>query len=252
MAQQDYLSSPIFRLLEQRVMNPPSGKPKEHHVGSWLATLLKQVFSADIWAITPEKSDDTTNKKPDFVIEKLEGNELHYHLICEVKRQGSNDRMEDALHQTVEHIAVTMDENKYYEVFVIIQRGVDIGFFEYHNDRSNLRTGHKKTDTRHFEGCVSLTQDTHTGLAVVSLATAPPGIKPLFHDEQKLHKINRTRKRAKKYKYDCIFNIINHRDEINKMLHHISCNIPRPSYLENEDSGSESVSSTSSSDIDME
>jgi len=63
--------------------------------------------------------------------------------------------MEQALNQAVKDIQQTMDESgKNYDIFevsVIVQRGLVIRFFEYHNDESNL----DEEEIYHFRGCVS-------------------------------------------------------------------------------------------------
>ena len=67
------------------------------------------------------------------------------------------------MNQTVKYIASTIDrkgnedeDKSAFEVFIIVQRGLDIGFFEYFNGEAELVEG----GTDHFRGCVSLTQDT--------------------------------------------------------------------------------------------
>jgi hypothetical protein len=227
-----YLQSPVLQKAKQTIRNPENGKHFEHHVGTWLGTLLKNVFAGDPWAYTPEKIDVYTNKKPDFLIEKLEDDNFSIHLVCEIKKH-KGDRMEKALNQAVKDIQETIDEkgnitDSAFEVFVLVQRGMDIGFFEYHNDESNL----DEENIDHFRGCVSLTQRQDNGRAVISSNT--PRLKMLMFDDYRLQTLNdteeeRLREDARNYRTPCIFNLDYHEDEINKMMDHILRNKPRSS-----------------------
>ena len=95
-------------------------------------------------------------KDPDFSIQKTQPNSLQYHAYYEEKKSGGA-RLEEAIEQTVDAIVETIDTKGStsgdYEVFVIVQRGLDIAFFEYHSDRDNL-TGE---NIPNIMGCVSLT-----------------------------------------------------------------------------------------------
>lgn len=229
----NYLSSLVLQSAKKTIKNGVSGRFLEHHVGTWMGTLLKNVFTGDPWALTPEKTDLYTEKKPDFVISKLRGDDLVIHLICEIK-SATGDRMEKALDQAVKDIAMTMDiqgntDGEPYEIFIIVQRGLDIGFFEYHNDVSNL----EEDDIDNLRGCVSLTQDQDNGLAVISRNI--PGLKELMYNDENLkgvkdQNIEQMRKEAKKYSIPCIFDLNQHEDEINIMIHHILTNLPRSTY----------------------
>lgn len=83
----DYLGTPTMQAAKQRIASPLGGRSYEHHVGTWMGTLLKNVFQGEPWALTPERKDDNTNKKPDFVVEKLCQNQLIPHLIVEIKKK---------------------------------------------------------------------------------------------------------------------------------------------------------------------
>jgi hypothetical protein len=235
-----YLSSPTLQRAKKNIQEPFDGKSYEHHVGTYMGTLLKNVFCGEPWALTPEKKDDFSKKIPDFVIGKLEDNELFPHLFVEIKKKGG-DRFEKALNQTVEDIAFTMDhwgsktkEMNRFEAFVIVQRGLDIGFFEYYNGADDLR----ENGIPHFRGCVSLTQDTpeyRTGEnkpAVVPSTT--PGLKTLMFDDERLRSstdpsVENIRKDAWGYPTPCIFNINEHEYEINLMMSHMLAKKPRES-----------------------
>jgi len=122
-------------------------------------TELKEVFSDEKWAITPEQIDTNTAKRPYLVVEEAIYEHGHYvamklYLVMELKKVGA--RLEDALVQVCDTIAETVDTkgNTFpdeFEVFVVVQSGLKITFFEYHNYQNNL-----DEEIRNFRGCVSL------------------------------------------------------------------------------------------------
>ena len=179
----------------ERMINPPmifnkKNEPVttkyEHHIATWACTKLKEVFSSEIWAITPEQKDQYTKKKPDLVVEKaIPGRPvtMKLHLCMELKKEGGN-RMEDALAQLCESIEETIDEKgntfkNQFEVFLVVQQGFFIGFFEFHMDQSNL----DEEDIPHFRGCVSLTQD-YKGVSPV-MAQKPNDMEKLYFNYDK-------------------------------------------------------------------
>jgi hypothetical protein len=52
-----------------------------------MGTLLKNVFHGDPWSLTPERRDEFSNKMPDFVVHKFNGDQLVPHLIVEIKKK---------------------------------------------------------------------------------------------------------------------------------------------------------------------
>ena len=179
-----YLSSPVLAFLQDKIQNPPDGKHPEHHVGAWLCTLIKNIFNGDPWALTLERIDENSNKRPDLVVGKLDGDQMLLHLFCEVKKV-EGDRFEKALDQVIKDIAATMDRqgstsDDVYETFVVIQRGMDIALFEYHNYETILNGD----GIYNFKGCVSLTQNSY-GPAVIPAASVQ-NLKPLFYDAERL------------------------------------------------------------------
>jgi hypothetical protein len=137
------------------------------------------------------------------------------------------------LDQAVKDIAQTIDTkgndgDNNFEVFVIVQRGLDIGFFEYTSAQSVL----DEDEVFHFRGCVSLTQDHGSKGAVVPSTTG--GLKKLMFEDEKLRGVTNqydqgVRKDAEDYKTPCIFNIDEHEHEINQIMNHILKNQPRGS-----------------------
>jgi hypothetical protein len=123
------------------ITNPPLGTKDgqvvqteyEHHVGTLACTELKEVFSDEKWAITPEQIDTNTAKRPYLVVEEAIYEHGHYVATAE----------------TVDTKGNTFPDE--FEVFVVVQSGLKITFFEYHNYQNNL-----DEEIRNFRGCVSL------------------------------------------------------------------------------------------------
>ena len=198
----------------------------EHHVGSFASTIIKHVFSENCWIITPEKRDNDSGKKPDFTIQRVEGNDLLFHCYYEVKKAGGA-RLEEAMEQTVESIVETMDRQGQigsFDTFVIVQRGLDIAFFEYHNDRNNL----DEEGIQHVRGCVSLTQAYELEGEMKEILRPGPGVKKLS-EIGKPRASSPIRREAKRYETPCVFNLLEHQEEINDLFRWIAENPPRSS-----------------------
>lgn len=213
----------------------------EHHVGSWACTKLKQVFSNENWAITPEQIDRYTKKKPDFVLERaslaapsqsIPGPHvtLTLHLAMELKKP--DQRIEDALVQLCESLEETVDEKgntsgSEFEIFAVVQSGLEIGFFEFHMDRSNL----DELGVSHFRGCVSLTQDYMIqGSLPVPILNKPNDLKKLYSNYVGLTKSTPVRVEAGKYTTPCIYNLEKYPQEIHDIFQYMANNKPRSSW----------------------
>lgn len=235
-----------------RINNPPTvmntqhqevNTKYEHHVATWACTKLKEVFSDEKWAITPEQRDSNTDKKPDFVVEEAIRNndgrtvQLWPYLCMELKKVGG-DRMEKALdqlckaiHKTVYYKGNTSDDE--FEVFAVVQVGLDIGFFEYHFDESNL----EEEGIPHFRGCVSLTEDYLLGEEMTKpVANKPNDLNMLYFNTDRLGQEldnpddQETRDEAKKYTTPCIYNLERHQQEIHDIFLNMADNKPRSSW----------------------
>ena len=248
-----YTPSLALRGALERIINPPVTwdntkkgyvpKSYEHHVATWACTKLKEEFSSNIWTITPEQTDPNTNKKPDLIVEKAilvpaaqnspERVRTKIHLCLELKKTGG-DRMEKALVQLCEAIPETIDtkgntpgDEGQFEVFAVVQCGLNIAFFEYHQDQSNL----DEEDIPHFRGCVSLTEGYKlNGVYQCLMEQLPQGMKPLYHDYGRLKKEeDDLQKEAKKYTTLCVFHLETHKQEVHKLFQHMARNDPRSS-----------------------
>lgn len=237
----------------QRTKNPPKIYNKkgeavhteyEHHVATWACTKLKEVFSHGDWAVTPEQTDPHTRNKPDFVVEKAirAAAPLHsisgvtvnmkLHLAIELKKQ-DGDRLEEALDQLRESLEETVDQQGYdsdneFAIFAVVQRGLDIGFFEFHMDQTNL----DEEKIPHFRGFISLTQDyTIKGTAQpVVMPGKPKDLQKLYFNHDNLRKQTPTRKDADNYTTACIFNLEKHQKEEHDLFQYMENNKPRASW----------------------
>ena len=210
-------------------MNPPGGTFYEHHVGSWALTKLGQVFPASSWIITPEKTDEYSKKKPDLVVERLFDNNKQAvpHLLMELKKNGPSVRCEEALSQLVLEIAETFET--VMNVFVVVQCGTKIGFFDYHNDVSNL----DEENIPHFRGCLSLTE--RFGEGNQPFSALPIDLEPLRYDVPAcMTDQNRIdiRGDAEDYQVPCIFDIHRHGAFVDYFFNFISLNAPRSFWYE--------------------
>lgn len=230
----------------ERIKNPPKTfnkdnefvqKKYEHLVGTWACTKLKEVFSDGEWAITAEQIDPYTKKKPDFVVERaslatplqsISGQTVNMtlHLAMELKKQGQ--RIEDALVQLCESLEETVDkkgnlENSEFEIFAVVISGLEIGFFEFHMDSSNL-------EVPHFRGCVSLTQDHNSmGKLKVPIPHKPNDLQKLYLKGDNLKKHTSTRLEAEMYTTPCIFNLEKHQQQVHDIFKYMANNKPRSS-----------------------
>ncbi len=235
-----YSLEPIIELAQKRISHPKALEGKvthyEHHVGSWACTMLARHFNTKDFLITPEMSNIQTNKRPDFTIEKYceSQNNLRTHVFYEIKKH-KGDHLEKALEQVIEAIYMTGDETGVHEFFVIIQRGLEIGFFEFQT------TFHPEMDEKeidHFKGCVPLLfsneqigsyngpkKELMKNKVEEILSNKHSGVQKLLHQNTK--KDEESLDDAKKVHTPCIFNLEKHKEEVDLLFHYISTAKPR-------------------------
>lgn len=207
-------------------------KTYEHRVGSWCCTMLSKVFSSEEWIITPEKSDEFSNKRPDFTLEKLKDNNLHLHAVVELKKL-EGDRFEKILQQASHAITERIVEHEERtEIFVIAQRGWSIGFFEFLPYQTLL----EERGIENFMGMVSLTQKDKDLLFKNQeqsqelknfWKTLPDNLLYLFHDDSGRSKDSELIIQADLYPTPCIFDIRQHKKEIDFLFNYIATRDPR-------------------------
>ncbi len=232
----------------ERIKNPPFVYHEkkegvqtkyEHHVATWACTKLKEVFSNEEWAITPEQADLNTGNKPDLVVEKAilhspgqtpSGPHMKLHLIMELKKVGV--RKQDGLIQLCKALQFTLDTKGYtypgeFEVFAVVQCGLQIGFFEFHSDQSNL----DEEGIPHFQGCVSLTQDYEIkGKISAVMDNKPNDLEELYTNYDKLRKQTSERADAKEYHTPCFFHLEKHQQQVHNLFQYMEMNEPRSSW----------------------
>ena len=241
------------QLARSRLMEPPLGTPYEHHVASWAVTRIAQHFHQPQWVITPEqalstsetvKNDDSRLKvkKPDIIIEEVYQKssetppELRIHAAFEFKKKGG-DRFEKALTQLKSSIENTLAEQGFsesrFEAFAVVMCGPRIGFFEYHQDTSDL----EEENICNFDGMVSLTTSYKLDgkmTRIIDERDIPSDLEILYHNSSKLRGLKdpdqqRIRDQAKLYEVPCIFNIERHAKEIEYLFNHMAKEKPRSS-----------------------
>lgn len=258
-----YSSSRPVQAALHRIKNPPTPISYEHHVSSWAGTMLKKVFHSDDYTLSSEVIDPYEKSKPDFLIEKLTNQDkLVRHLYVELKKVGG-DHFEKALDQATKHIRATIEEESetVKECFVVIQRGLDIGFFEYHARQEDLE------GFPNFRGCVSLTQAFRTDQDMpytdedimtdqdtqnydpmdkidqslqryvkfddqyrrIIVSTTLEGLKQLSFGNYRGNNLDllQIRNDARLYTVPCVLNIEQHQELIDYLFHYMSLQTPR-------------------------
>ena len=257
-----YSSSRPVQAALHRINNPPAGIRYEHHVSTWAGTMLKKVFHSDDYTMSSEVIDPNKKSKPDFLIERLtDQDKLVRHLYVELKKVGG-DHFEKALDQATKHIRATIEEGSdtVKECFVVVQRGLDIGFFEFHARQEDL----EEKGIPNFRGCVSLTQVFRTDEDMpytdedlmliqdydpmdkidqslkqlvnfddeyrrVIVSTTLEGLKQLSFGNYsgKDTELLRIRDDARLYTSPCVLNIEQHQVLIDYLFHYMSLQTPR-------------------------
>lgn len=201
-------------------------------------------FSDDKWIIIPERSNEHTRRRPDITVQNMETP----HLLYEVK-SSKGDRLVDALFQTIDGIPPQwVDSMTDGSLYIIIQRGCKIAFFEYHNNTDDLNS-HKIPN---IKGCISLTQrlwDVNRYRSI--LDSIPDTVLPLYHDLSLSINNTEARKAGRGYKARCVFDIQQHQREINFLFHHILTSKPREGPFE-DDSYSEDQDEDEDEAMDMD
>ena len=246
---QDICSSVSLNLAANRVLYPQLGS-YEYQSATLGVTMLAKTFCQNHWAITPESRDgNRSSKRPDLIVElayKTEGaliypaklddtdqDEIGFclHLIYEAKGSHGN-RFEQALAQvTDDQIPARFGQEQ--TLFVVIQRGLRFGFFEYHNDKQEL----DRLGIPHFRGCVPVTYDFHNSdgefrnFLPIGHQLADT-VLPLYHDTQNLRGLSDVnaqaiRTDAERIRTPCVFDYFEHQEYINYILARLAVDRPR-------------------------
>ena len=116
------------------------------------------------------------------------------------------------------------------EIYIVVMCGTRIGFFEYHNDQSNLDSER----IPHYRGCISVT-DTYRISGILTPGILNPRSLRLgrldYGRTSRLRNQARIQMRneAEEYQMPCIFDATRHINEIDAIFRHMASNPPRSS-----------------------
>jgi len=208
-----------------RIKNPSgTGKHSEHHVGTWAMTMLKHIFNG-LWAITPKQGNDPSDIYPDIVVEKDGGAAiLQPVLFCKLEKKGGGSLVTILTH-LAGAITEAMDQqgssstSQKYSTFAYVQRGTEVGIFEYHNVGTIL----DENRVPHHKGFVPITQgyfltNNDGGKKLVQGMLTPTNLQDLTLVLNSDY-----------WNVPCIFDIEkeDNRRYVYFLLRHISYNVPR-------------------------
>jgi len=124
-----YLNIPTINRALHRITE---GNTNEHVTGTVTSGLLQSYFPISKFITTSEQIQIISKKKPDFTVEKLEGDNLIPHVYVEIKSliNSNFNNIMDQLEATILNAVYTQGGS--FSVFVIAMKGAKIAFFEYH------------------------------------------------------------------------------------------------------------------------
>lgn len=142
-------------------------------------------------------------------------------------KKATGDRLEDGICQSVNHLAVTLEDIDIHELFFVVQRGKQVAFFEYHGDQDNLVFDR----IPNMAGCVSLTTNypiNKVPQIVMPQHLIPRDLETIYPVHNKRLKSSLTnqiknyaRQMAKDYTIPCVFDLNKHKAQINFLFHHM-------------------------------
>lgn len=143
----DIFRKPTYRdvPLVESAITILDGNHHEADVERAIFSILQIYFPVtEGWSLVPEFSVPEL-KRPDVLVEKYSGPDpskrpldLFTSKIFLELKSGTGDSFEKALNQVTSSLVTLTDRKEQTSIFVIVMKGKKIGFFEYHNDRSNL------------------------------------------------------------------------------------------------------------------
>lgn len=230
----NFCALPALQAAVHRIKTFPVSN--EDFVATWCTTMVKEAFSGGNYAITPERriflQDTNSWHKPDLVVEKVYNNNLLIPKVYFEFKKEKSDRFEDALSVMSNYLGTETEDYCFQEknapgsVFVVVMRGLEIGFFEYllYHDEFDSE------DIPHFRYTIPLTQGVtfkEWGSLDPILRKIPADVKPLYHDTNNLRKDTDNRRDAAKLLTPCVFHVEKHQKEINFFFHHMATNDSR-------------------------
>lgn len=127
-----YLSIKSINLALKRIHE--GNNTMEHRTGSATSTMLSHYFPpSGGFSSTPEQIQHFSRRRPDFAIERVDGEQLVPHVFVEIKSLVNSDfnSIMDQLYDTILH---TVDyEGGNFAVFVIAMKASKIAFFQFYS-----------------------------------------------------------------------------------------------------------------------
>ena len=204
--------------------------PTIRPVATWACTKLAQTFQGKHWAITSKIHGDIVADATDFSVGRVQNGKINPYLAMEIRPNRIDCYFSSALHEAMHKVQKAMSKKD--KIFLVIQCGLRIGFFEYHNNKQKLY----KDDFPNYHGCIPLTMDSTNGggrLNVI-LDRKPEGLLPI------LHHFKGGRGRSNGYyaanfgvnvgqgaNVPCVFHLTNHEKEIDFLFHYMATEKPR-------------------------
>lgn len=105
----------------------------EHVTGRATNSLLHHYFPLSKFTVTPEQIQNQSNKRPDFAVERVDGDDFVPHLFVEIKSL-VNSNFNDIMDQLYDTILGTIDvTGGSFSVFVIAVKGSKVAFFQFYS-----------------------------------------------------------------------------------------------------------------------
>lgn len=221
-------------------------KQYEHFVGSWATTMVTETFNnvkreqgGPNWIFTSEQTDQTSKKRPDFTVEKMEDKpEPTPWLYMEYKRFGGKPTYM-ALNQLSKAVESKLYEDHFegvFTIYLVVVAGVKISFWEI--DYEAVKDKQPERDVEFVWGCRSLTQSAEEEITddlvkeppyTIKKNNIPPGVEKLI-TRQTTTTTNPVLVEAREYETKAVWDITNtdHKEPIFKMFNHMARNKPRP------------------------
>lgn len=117
-------------------LNRVNNNSTENRTSTVTNGLLNHYFKSDRFTITPGVMQNN-RKRPDFLVERIENDTLLHHVVVEDKSHTGYSFWK-AADQVIDTITETIDAQGNYTIFVVLCKGIKIGFFVYHSYASLL------------------------------------------------------------------------------------------------------------------
>jgi hypothetical protein len=241
-----YTMSPAVVYARNIITEKRDDYPFKWHVWGWANTMLNMAFHGGDWYSCPCRDLGFASITiADLVVENLRMTpggptgvrfDPKLRVVTVLDKVGGSP-LEEILDRGVSSVAQKVQEvagntgNHAYSTHIVVIRGMQIGFFEYHHHESWFLTANKIPN---FFSCTSLTQELKE---IPAVSAVPQGVKLLFDDNltrapltpDTRVALDKTRDHAKNYTVPCIFDLDDraHHEYVNFFYHHMAKQPPR-------------------------